>query len=251
MKTAVSYQAIDDLPEHLIPPLLQFWLAYADTKHRLGIQCSHWVTGTPALEGAVGSAALTQDELGHARTLYGILRRFPNAPMSIGADHDLEARDVYYAPSSLTPRWAHWIDVVAFNITLDRGLQMVMETAVDSTFTFIAGCSQKLLQEERFHRIFGDTWLEKLTASSDPRLLAQLQDSIHHAAQITQQWFGPPDDPALAVMIEHGILKPSASSLYLRWHEEVSALLIKSDLQLPMPVINWEAWNPDFRELYP
>ncbi len=251
MKTAVNYQTINDLPQHLAQPMLKFWLAFADTKHRIGIQCSHWVTGTPALEGAVGSAALTQDELGHARTLYGILRHFPDVPEGIGAENDLEARDVYYAPSALNERWTHWVDVVAINITLDRALQMVMETAVSSAYAPIAGCAQKLIQEERFHRIFGDSWLEKLAASKDPVLVSRLQESIHQAAQISQQWFGPPDEPIITILIENNILSEDAETLYHRWHEDVSTLLAKSELQLPMPVISWETWNSDFRELFP
>jgi len=42
----------------------------ADNKQAIGRRYAYWCNGAPALEAAVAAAAMTQDELGHARTLY-------------------------------------------------------------------------------------------------------------------------------------------------------------------------------------
>ncbi|TMD74161.1 MAG: hypothetical protein E6I97_15840 [Chloroflexi bacterium] len=40
----------------------------ADNKQAVGRRYAYWCNGAPALEAAVAAAAMTQDELGHART---------------------------------------------------------------------------------------------------------------------------------------------------------------------------------------
>ena len=126
---AESYQSADEMPPELTSALLHWILSVADTKHRIGMQFSHWVTGTPALEAAVGSAAMTQDELGHARSLYALLRDYPGAPQSVGAENDLEARDVYFAPAALMPRWESWLQLVAVSVVLDNALTLAIAAA--------------------------------------------------------------------------------------------------------------------------
>src|SRR5437763_16639460 len=51
----------------------------ADNKYLLGRRYAEWCTGAPMLESAVAAAAMAQDELGHARSLYPLLRGFPEA----------------------------------------------------------------------------------------------------------------------------------------------------------------------------
>ena len=56
----------------------------ADNKYVLGRRYAEWCTGAPMLESAVAAAAMAQDELGHARSFYPLLRGFPR-----GRDLDL------------------------------------------------------------------------------------------------------------------------------------------------------------------
>src|SRR5215211_1956398 len=51
----------------------------ADNKYVLGRRYVEWCTGAPMLESAVAAAAMAQDELGHARSFYPLLRGFPEA----------------------------------------------------------------------------------------------------------------------------------------------------------------------------
>jgi len=51
----------------------------ADNKQAIGRRYAYWCNGAPALEAAVAAAAMTQDELGHARTLYPLLEDFTQA----------------------------------------------------------------------------------------------------------------------------------------------------------------------------
>ena len=118
--TQQIFQSADDMPTELTTAVLQWILSVADTKHRIGFQFSRWVTGTPALEAAVGAAAITQDELGHARSLYALLKDYPGAPDGVGAENDLQARDLYYVPPALTPDWESWLHMVAIMTSMTR-----------------------------------------------------------------------------------------------------------------------------------
>src|SRR5436305_15163702 len=51
----------------------------ADNKQAIGRRYAYWRNGAPALEAAVAAAAMTQDELGHARTLYALLENCTQA----------------------------------------------------------------------------------------------------------------------------------------------------------------------------
>lgn len=247
MKQQHLYQAAEEMPDGVRIALLQWILSVADTKHRIGMQNSHWVTGTPALEAAVGSAALTQDELGHARSLYALLRRYPDAPEAVGAENDLEARDVYYAPAALNPTWESWLQVVAVNLTLDAALQIAIAQATDSAYQPLAGRISKILQEERFHRVFGQSWLARLAQHSD-QTKAQLQRQIAWAWRITDAWIGPEDDPVMKTLADVGVLRGGTAAIRQQWREEVEPMLINSGITPPEPITDWSGWDAQFRQ---
>lgn len=244
--TPTLYENLESLPPDLAQPLLHWTLSLADTKHRIGIQLSHWVTGTPALEAAVSAAAITQDELGHARSLFSILRHFPNAPEGIGAENDLEARQIYYAPRALEPRWESWLQVIAINVVLDRALHLAIESFQGSAYGPLAGCAAKLMQEERFHRVFGDTWLTRLGEDADSQ--ARLQEQINWAWTIADGWIGPDDDAAVNALVEAGVLSQTISELRARWISETADVLVQAGFEQPKSRTDWPAWRPTFRE---
>lgn len=248
MTQTITYSQVDELPPKLRQAILRWTLAIADTKHRLGIQFSHWVTGTPALEAAVGSAAITQDELGHARSLYGLLRHFPDAPEHLGAENDLEARTIFYNPAVLMPKWDSWLKVVAVNVLLDRALQVSIAAMKEASFRPLAGRVGKIVQEERFHRIFGDQWLARLAKRED-EVTEELQQAINWAWQITLEWLGPDDDATSALLLTNQVLKHDIATIRQRWLDDVMPLLSRNQLTVPEIKPDWSRWDPQFRHV--
>lgn len=241
-----SYQHIEEMPPELATATMRWILSVADTKHRIGLQFSHWVTGTPALEAAVGSAAIAQDELGHARSLYGLLRNYPAAPAGIGAENDLEARDIFYAPPTLAPRWESWLQVIAINVVLDSALQCAIAATADSAFQGLAGRTAKMVQEEQFHRIFGNHWLARLMAREDD-IPHKLQEAIGWAWGVTWEWLGPDDDPITTALVEAGVLNSTVAATRAQWLGIITPLFGASNLPLPSHTPNWDMWNSQFR----
>lgn len=249
MAETQSIQRASELPEAVAAALLSWTLALADTKHRIGFRTSEWINGTPALEGAVGAAALTQDELGHARSLYSLLRDFPGAPEAIGFENDLEARDQFYAPHALETRWSSWLDVIACNVLLDRALQVAIEAAAESSYAPLRGRVGKILQEEAFHRVFGDRWLVRLAARRD-RVTERLQGSLNHFGALAWGWLGPDGDEVTAALHEAGILRANTAEMRQRWLEQAAPLCAKNGLSLPNEeTIAWKNWNSRRREI--
>jgi len=244
--TRKKYGDKESLPPEAVDALLRWTLSLADTKHRIGIQLSHWVTGTPALEAAVSAAAITQDELGHARALFSLLRTFPDAPEGMGAENDLQARQIYYSPNALEPRWESWLQVVAINVVLDRALHLAIDSFQESSYAPLASCAGKIMQEERFHRIFGDTWLTRLGQKKATQ--AQLQTQINWAFGITDEWIGPNDDPVSAVLQEVAILRSSRAELRASWLGELDPLLAAAGLARPTCRTEWNMWRPAYRD---
>src|SRR6516164_6254222 len=86
----------------------------ADTKQALGRRYAYWCNGAPALEAAVAAAAMTQDELGHARTLYPLLEDFPQAEADPRQVEPM-TRTLQYHLAALDQEFGGWSDFVATN----------------------------------------------------------------------------------------------------------------------------------------
>jgi phenylacetate-CoA oxygenase PaaI subunit len=244
-KIAPLYRTVDDLDPAAASALLQFGLALADTKHCMGRRLSEWVNGAPALEASVGAAAMTQDELGHARSLYVILRDLPGAPPELGTETDLDRAD-FFNPALLDTPYPAWFDVIAALVLLDQSLTVVIESTRESAFAPLQQRAGKILQEESFHRIFGESWLARLAGGETH---AKMQSAVERIWNVADNWFGPPDDSALAALVGGGILSSSPETLRAAWLGRVSPLLQKNGLAIPDAVPAWERWEAARREV--
>jgi phenylacetate-CoA oxygenase PaaI subunit len=248
MSEVTLYQNVEELEPAVVDALRRWMMALADTKHRLGIRTSEWMNSTPALEGAVGASAITQDELGHARSYYSVLRYFPDVPEAIGFENDLEARDVYYNPQQLNESWASWLDLIVANVLLDRALQLAVAATRTSCYGPLQTRSAKILQEESYHRIFGDSWLARLAAQQD-RVKGRLQDSLDSFWGTAIAWIGPDDDPISHQLFAAKILNVTPVVMRQQWLNEVRSLLSKHGLAVPDSSLNWSKWHSECRDI--
>ncbi len=242
------YQQISDLEPSVYEPVLRLGMSLADTKHKLGVRTSEWVNGAPALEAAVGASAITQDELGHARSLFVVLSQFPEAPAELGTETDLKNRTVYFNPRVLDGLWESWFDVIAANVLIDRALSVVFAATRESQFAPLQQRAAKILQEERFHRIFGDSWLARLAAGDDDRR-AHMQASLDRFWSTALVWFGPDDDLASAQLHRAGILTALPGEMRASWLGTVTALFEKHGLTIPSSRAEWSRWDRERRDL--
>ena len=230
---------------------LLVWLA--DNKYWLGRRFSEWTNRAPALEAAVAAAAMTQDELGHARSLYAALQSAPDAPEAYLKE---EKREQRLGMPLLTQPFEHWADFVTAVVLVDRALTLVFESARASSHEPLRQRAAKILQEEWFHRQYGEGWLRKLAADAGTR--DALQASINRFWSPTAAWLGSGPSASLRQrtepvevagpstslrgaplwgrtgfddgLVAGGVLAGDAEALRARWQSEAQALLTSCGL---------------------
>ncbi len=156
----------------------------ADNKAALGTRYAEWAVSAPTLESAVAAAAMAQDELGHSRSTYPVLKALgagvtQDAPF--GGDRRLALLD-----SELED----WTAAVAANLLVDGVLTTFVAACADSTITPMAQRARKILQEEGSHRIHAEAWAKRLCRSGEvPRsaLVQRLTETWEQAGR----WTGP------------------------------------------------------------
>lgn len=134
-------------------------LSLADTKRMLGIRYSDWLLGAPSIESGIATASMSQDEWGHARLLYAMLKDFDVDPVEV--EHSRPAAE-YCSASCLDEPFADWAAVVAGIVVLDGTLSLALEGFATGTFGAARRRVPKMLAEEAFHRDFGQAWMRRI-----------------------------------------------------------------------------------------
>jgi ring-1,2-phenylacetyl-CoA epoxidase subunit PaaC len=217
----------------------------AENKAALGRRYAEWAISAPTLESAVAAAAMAQDELGHARATYPVLKALG---VDVG-DEGLEGAGNRMA--LLDDELPDWTAFIAANLLVDGVLTTFVAACVDSTLTQMAQRAKKILQEEGSHRVHGEAWAKRLCragASERDALLGRLRETWEHAAR----WIGPADDPGYIAALDAGLVHGDPA----RQREQVRAWLVDlldgegASIALDEPE-DWSAWDPTTRRWSP
>jgi phenylacetate-CoA oxygenase PaaI subunit len=209
----------------------------ADNKQLLGRHYADWCSGAPTLESAVAAAAMAQDELGHARALYPLLRTL--SPQA-GPDNEPETRTHYTNLSFLDHPFGGWEDFVAANFLVDNALSTIFAAATSSSYEPLAGRSRKVLQEERLHAQHAEAWVRRL-AREGGAVRAACESSLRRAWTETLCWFGPQgaSDPLSAAHV----LDATPDELRARFLAIVGPTILAENLQLPLRQSGDGSWS--------
>ena len=217
----------------------------ADNKAALGRRYAEWAVSAPTLESAVAAAAMAQDELGHARSTYPVLK-------TLGVE---TAQDARFGGDRrlvlLDSELPDWTAAVAANLLVDGVLTTFVAACADSTITPLAQRARKILQEEGSHRVHAEAWGKRLCRSGDAqrrRLLAALTDMWAQAGR----WMGPADDPGVAAAVRLGMVASDARAQRALVRDWLRALLsgegVSLTLDEPTDFSRWDAerrrWEP-------
>jgi len=215
----------------------------ADNKQAIGRRYAYWCNGAPALEAAVAAAAMTQDELGHARTLYPLLDNFTQA-MTDPEQIEPETRTLHYHLAFLDKDFAGWSDFVATNFLCDTALTTFFEAAQNSTYEPLRQRARKIVQEERIHEMHGDGWVRRL-ARAGGAVRAALVSSLERLWDETLCWFGPDDDSAMLQLYEEGIIDATPAILRSRYLHKILPTLHALDIEFPVSFdATTQGWQP-------
>src|SRR5258708_4452099 len=195
----------------------------ADNKQAIGRRYAYWCNGAPALEAAVAAAAMAQDELGHARTLYPLLEDFTQAE---AAPEQVEpmTRTLHYHLATLDQDFAGWCDFVATNFLVDTALTTFFEAARDSSYEPLRQRARKIMQEEQIHFVHGEGWVRRL-AHAGGAVRKTLLASLQRFWDETLCWFGPADDPTMQQLRQEDIIDATPDELRSRYLQKVVPVL--------------------------
>lgn len=195
-------------------------LVLADCKRLLGTRYAGWMLGAPELEGGIALASMAQDEWGHGRLLYAMLRDFDEDVDAL--EHGREA-DAYCSIECLDQEAGDWARLVALNVLVDNALSTQFEAMRDSTWQPLRQRVEKMLDEEQFHSAHGSAWVHWFARTGEDGH-ALLRAAIRHYAPDVLRWFGPDSDRARALVAE-GVVDAAGSALRERFVTRVSPLL--------------------------
>jgi ring-1,2-phenylacetyl-CoA epoxidase subunit PaaC len=218
------------LPGGCVAPLVDLITALADNKHALGLRYAEWCSSGPTIEAGVAATAMAQDELGHARVLYGLLEELPGAPRR--SEHEWSAADARTV-AFVDRAFAGWPHLIVANLMLDRVLATVLEAALDSRYLPLRQRARKIIEEERYHAIHGQSWLAQLAAEG-PEVRAELAAALRGIWSDALCWFGRGDGGALGALVDAGVLGAAGDALRRRFLAQLAPVLAAAGVPAPL-----------------
>jgi 1,2-phenylacetyl-CoA epoxidase catalytic subunit len=210
----------------------------ADNKAALGRRYAEWAVSAPTLESAVAAAAMAQDELGHARSTYPVLK-------ALGVEREDDGLEgTGHRMALLDAELPDWTAFVAANLLIDGVLTTFVAACADSSLTPMAQRARKILQEEGSHRVHGEAWARRLCRTGErDALLARLTAMWEEAGR----WIGPDDDPGYAAALAAGEVRRGPAEQREQMRAWLAGLV---DLTLDEPD-DWSAWDAERRRWTP
>ena len=205
----------------------------ADNKAALGRRYAEWGVSAPTLESAVAAAAMAQDELGHARATYHVVK-------VLGADAEPDGRRL----AMLDDELPDWLAFVAANLLVDGVLTTFVAACRNSSVVPMAQRARKILQEEGSHRIHAEAWARRLARGPQrDALFARLLDTWEQAGR----WLGPAEDRGFAAAVADGMIARDPAGQREQVRGWLAGLI---GLELPEPE-DWSRWDAARRRWNP
>jgi ring-1,2-phenylacetyl-CoA epoxidase subunit PaaC len=216
----------------------------ADNKAALGRRYAEWAISAPTLESAVAAAAMAQDELGHARSTYPVLKQLgvEAAEEDVGGDRRL---------AMLDDELPDWTAFIAANLLVDGVLTTFVAACADSSVTQLAQRARKILQEEGSHRVHAEAWARRLCRSRGSERDA-LVERLRATWEEAGRWTGPDDDPGYRAATAQGMVAHSPAQQRDRVRTWLVALLGAEGVTVALDEpADWSAWDPERRRWAP
>lgn len=197
---------VHTLESSLVEPMYALLASLADNKYTLGRRYAEWCTGAPMLESAVAAAAMAQDELGHARSFYPLLRGFPSDPGNVAMEEKgWQKRPTTPMPCLAAP-FGTWTDFIAANLVVDTAMTVLLSSAVDSPYEPLRQRARKIQQEEVAHWVHATGWVRRLEPSA-------LKGAVNRVWTDAFAWLGQDNDGIVGPLAKSGLLTDGPAAL--------------------------------------
>jgi ring-1,2-phenylacetyl-CoA epoxidase subunit PaaC len=199
-------------------------LVLADSKRLLGTRYAGWMLGAPELEGGIALSSMAQDEWGHGRLLYALMKDFDEDPDAL--EHAREPA-AYCSIEALDTAPDAWPALVAVNALVDGALTVQLEALRASRWLPLRQRVEKMLDEETFHTAHAAAWVRWHARTGEAARHA-LRAAVADIAPAVLRWFGPDGDRA-RLLVDAGVVDAAGSTLRERFIERLHPLLALAD----------------------
>ena len=225
--TVTSQSALDAATRTALEGLLR---ALADDELVIGYWDSEWTGIAPALEEDVAMSSIAQDEIGHARALYGLLGELTGTdPDALAYDRQPDA--FRHARLLDRPR-TDWALTVARRFLYETADAVRLEALSGSSYRPLADLVAKIRREESYHLAHAETWFRRL-AEAGGEARERLESALYTLAPDAATPFT--SLPEEAALVAAGILGAPMAELERRWRERLAATFTRHGLKLPGP----------------
>ena len=235
-----AWKSAAEVPEALREPIGRLLLSLADNKRLLGMRYSEWILGAPTLEAGIACSAMAQDEWGHGRILYAMLKDFGYEPGTL--EHQREPGE-YLNSELLDMPPDDWPTMLALNALLDTALTIQCEALTESRFAPLHYKVRKLLDEERFHFDHARGWTARLAGADAGR--EALAEVFATATESCLRWFGSVGGEIGAELAAEGVVDGDPDTLRARWLTRVGPMLEQVGLTASdrLYTLDWSDWD--------
>jgi ring-1,2-phenylacetyl-CoA epoxidase subunit PaaC len=206
-------------------PRLALLLALADDELILGHRHAEWTGWAPHIEEDLAFSSIAQDEMAHARLMFGLARELT------GRDEDslaLGRQPEEYRNAVLCERPNRdWGYSIARQFLYDTADDVRLETLAASSWSGLAERIAVIRLEEKYHLDHARVWFERLAkgpAEGRQRYAAGLAAGMGEAVAIFEPL------PAEEQLVADGVLPRSNEDLLAEWLGRVGAMLEDASL---------------------
>ena len=216
--------------------LVRLIISLADSKRLMGIRYSDWTLGAPSIETGVSTASMTQDEWGHARLLYAMLKQLGIDPSPV--EHDRPGEE-FASLSALDHECGDWVGTVALIALADEALSTMLRSFAEGSFEVARTRVPKMLAEEEFHASLGAAWYRRLAAAQG-EAAGLLRSATEEMLPGLLAWAGA-NDAAARAMVDAGVIGPAEDRLSA-FRDAVRDLvaLVGMDIDTVEPATDWD-----------
>lgn len=207
-------------------------LALADDELVIGYWDSEWTGIAPALEEDVAMSSIAQDEIGHARALYGLLAELTGGePDALAYDRPPEG--FRHARLLDHPR-TDWALTVARRYLYETADAVRLEALAGSSYRPLAELVAKIRREESYHLAHAGAWFERLAVTE-----GEARNRLAGALALLEPDAATPlvSGPGEAALLTAGILAAPMAELEARWRASIAPTFERHGLRPPGPAV--------------
>lgn len=205
-------------------------LCLADTKRTLGNYYGLVLPNGRSLTDFNAIGAFIQEELGHARSIYRLLEQdFEHDQKTL----ELERRpDELHGMEVLDGPPQSWVDFVTLSHLVENAIWLFTTPFLDTRYDELSGLTKKIGEEERFHQMFTEGWLEVLSEEQGDDVEAAMEARL----PMVLVWFGPTtqnDD-----LFEADLRTSSIQEIRTEYIEGIESTVKEFDLTVDIDSVN-------------